>query len=83
MKSNTETIVDDNGFELIVEYQYEEDKEHYEDKGNIGTFVPYSVYTEIKKVELVFAGRGAVIPHDLLTVKQIVFIISKLIHSND
>ena len=83
MKSNTETIVDDNGFELVIEYQYDKSKEYYEEECNIGTFVPATVYTKLYEIKLAFAGEYIIIPHAILSEKQKEFIISKLTHSND
>jgi len=58
MKQNSETICDDNGFEILVGYEYEKTEGYYEEPGNAATFVEPIVYTELKSVELVIAGRG-------------------------
>ena len=76
MKHNTETICDDNGFEIIVSYDYEtsppqiEEGHGFHDVGNL-------TYTELKSVELVIAGRGIdLLP--LLYPNEKDFIFSKL-----
>lgn len=53
-KNFTETLVDQNGFEILVEYQAE--KADYDDveTSSIGTMI----CTELKSVELVISGRG-------------------------
>lgn len=76
MKHNTETICDDNGFEILVGYAYEETAGYYEDS-DPNCFVAPMVYTELQTVELIVAGRGIdILPS--LTKKEKSFIISKL-----
>lgn len=58
MTNNTELIVDNNGFEILVSYDYEEEKARYEEQGNVASFVAESVYTELRSVEVIIAGTG-------------------------
>lgn len=79
MKHYTETFWDDYGLALLVGYDsdYAEQKGYYEEPGNPATFVEPLVYTELKSVELVVAGRGIeLLP--LLHPNEKEFIISKL-----
>mgnify|MGYP001563460541 FL=1 len=79
MKSYTETICDANGFEILVGYDsdYAEQKGYNEEPGNAATFVEPMVYTELKSVELIVAGRGIeLLP--MLHPNEKEFIISKL-----
>jgi len=56
MKSNCEMLVDENGFEVLVGYNYEKSKDiHDTDEGIICEPL---VYTELTSVELVMNGRG-------------------------
>lgn len=76
MKSNTETLIDDSGIELLVEYDYEKGDPQFEECH--GTHdVGGMVYTELKSVELVIAGRGIQLIH-VLHPNEKEFIISKL-----
>ncbi len=63
MRKNTETILDEEGFEILVGYHY-----HPEDDG---------IETELDSVELVFMGTGIEILHQL-SEKQKDGIIDKL-----
>ena len=77
MKQATETIIDENGIELLISYEYEYTDGHYEEPNNIATWVEATVYTELKEVELVIAGEGiSLLP--ILSEKQKQSIISKL-----
>jgi len=58
MKKNAETISDDNGVELLIGYQYEAEKDYYEEPGNPFTLVKGMVYTELTSVEVVIKGKG-------------------------
>ena len=58
MKKNTETIVDEQGIEILVGYRYEESPSFYAEPGNPGTLVDAMVYTEIDSVEVVIKGLG-------------------------
>ena len=74
---NSETIVDDNGIEIIVGYEYEAQDGYYEEPGNIASFVDSTVSTTLQSVEIVIAGIGLnILP--LLTKNQQDTIISKL-----
>lgn len=77
MKQATENIVDQNGFELLVDYEFDRTPEYEEEEGNPGTLVQGMVYTELKTVELIIAGRGINIVHQLHP-SQREFILSKL-----
>lgn len=77
MKKNTETIVDENGIELIVAYEYDRDYSFHAEIGNPATFVPSTILTNLLSVELVIAGTGIEqLPR--LDERQIDFIKSKL-----
>ena len=57
MKQNTETIVDDNGIELAVSYEYEISESQIEfghGKHEVGN----RVETDLKIVELIIGGIG-------------------------
>lgn len=76
MNKNVETIVDENGFEILVGYKYEvsasqtEEGHGYHEVGNL-------TYTELTSVELVIGGEGIEnLPR--LSERQKDFIISKL-----
>lgn len=58
MKKTCQTIVDDNGIEILVGYRYEESPKYYAEPGNPGTLVDAMVYTEIDSVEVVIKGLG-------------------------
>ena len=79
MKHYTQTICDENGFEILVGYDSEKKEGgwQYEELGNPGTWVAPMVYTELTSVELVVAGRGIeLLP--LLHPNEKEFIIRKL-----
>lgn len=77
MKQNAENIVDDNGIEILVGYNYDKTPPYYEEPGNAMTLVEPYVYTELTSVEIVIRGRGIDIL-SLLTDSEKEFIISKL-----
>lgn len=77
MRKNTETIVDDNGFEMLVAYKFEVSLAFCAEHGNPSTHVETSIYTELDSVELVIANKGVEFLH-LLDDKQKEFILSKL-----
>lgn len=54
MTQATEIISDDNGIEILVGYEFEKSPSQIEE----GTEVGKLVYTELKSVEVVIAGRG-------------------------
>lgn len=58
MKKNSETICEDNGIELNVDYKYEQGKDYYEEPENPATLVQGMTYTELSAVVIVIAGRG-------------------------
>ena len=77
MKHNSETIVDDNGIEMLVGYEYGLSLAFHAEPGNPSTFVVTDVRTELKSVELVIANKGVeFLP--LIDEKQKDYIISKL-----
>lgn len=76
MSSNTETICDDNGFELLVNYDFEKSESQVEE-GHGRHEVGCMVYTELRSIELVVAGRGIQLLKHLTTTEK-EFIISKL-----
>lgn len=77
MKLNSESICDDNGIELLVSYKYDKSDSFNAEPENGNTEVQELVYTELKFVELVIAGRGInILP--LLHENEKEFIISKL-----
>lgn len=76
MKSYSELICDDNGFEILVEYNAERaDPEDYH--AELGTMI----CTELKSVEIVIAGRGIQLLN-VLHENEKEFIISKLTYEN-
>lgn len=77
MKKNAENIVDDNGIEVLVGYNYDKTPPYYEEPGNAMTLVEPCVYTELTSIEIVICGRGIDIL-SLLTEREKEFIISKL-----
>lgn len=77
MTNTCETLVDDNGVEILVGYSYQKDKGYYEEPGNPDTFVEPLVYTELNSVEVVIKGKGVEIL-DRLDVKQKEWIIENL-----
>lgn len=77
MKKNTETIVDEQGIEILVGYRYEESPSFYAEPGNPGTLVDAMVYTEIDSVEVVIKGVGLdILPN--LSSRQVDYIKSLL-----
>jgi len=77
MKKNSETIVDEQGIEILVGYRYEESPRYYAEPGNPGTLVEAIVYTEIDSVEVVIKGVGIdILPN--LSEKQQTYIINLL-----
>lgn len=81
MTKSCETLVDDNGVEILVGYCYQKDKGHYEEPGNPDTFVEPLVYTELNSVEVVIKGQGVEILHRL-TEKQKDWIIENLTYQD-
>ena len=82
MRKNTETIVDDNGIEMLVGYEYEVSLSFQAEYGNPSTHVDTMIYTELKSVELVIANKGVeFLP--LIDEKQKDFIISKLTYEQN
>ena len=77
MKKNSETIVDENGIEILVSYRYEESPSFYAEPGNPGTLVDAMVLTEIDSVEVVIKGVGLdILPN--LSSRQVDYIKSLL-----
>lgn len=58
MRHNTELIVDQNGIEILVAYEFEKSPAFYEEEGNPSTLVPSMVLTELESVEVIIKGRG-------------------------
>ncbi len=80
MKNSVETIVDDNGIEVLVDYDYELNEAYYAEIGNPATFVPASVddsSIKINSFEIVIGGTGIDIVSQL-DKRQIDFIKPKL-----
>lgn len=70
------TLLDDNGFEVLVNYDYEKSYPQQEE-GHGKHEVGNGIYTKLNSVELVFAKKGIeILP--LLTDKQKEFIISSI-----
>ena len=76
----TETLIDDNGIELLVSYEYEKDAPYFAELGNPATFVPETVGTELKSVEVIITGTGIDIL-ERLNEKQKQFLINKLTYN--
>jgi len=75
MKSNCEMLVDENGFEILVGYNYEKTKDIHDTEE--GVICEPLVYTELTSVEVVIKGRGIdILP--LLHPAQKEFIIENL-----
>jgi hypothetical protein len=80
LKQNTETLVDENGIEILVGYNYEQSPSQKEEGHGIHE-VGNQIYTELSSVEVVIAGVGIdVLPR--MTEKQKEEIISKLEYAN-
>lgn len=76
MTYNSEMICDDNGFEILVGYEYETSESQIEE-GHGFHEVGCMTYTVLSSVEVVIKGRGInILP--FLTEKEKSFIISKL-----
>ena len=77
MKHNAETLADENGFEILVGYDYESTDCYYEEVGNPGTLVPEMVYTELTSCEVLIGGVGIdLLP--MMSEAQKEFVIRKL-----
>ena len=73
MKHQTENIIDDNGIELLVSYEWEQEAGNKPHDIEVGLMV----YTELKTCEIVIGGVGIdLMP--LMSEGQKEFIISKL-----
>jgi len=82
MRKNTETIVDDNGIEMLVGYEYEVSLSFFAEHNNPSTHVDTMIYTELKSVELVVCKSGIeLLP--FMSEKQKDFIISKLTYEQN
>lgn len=57
LKTNSEAIVDENGIEILVSYEYEESESQIEEGHGIHE-VGCMVYIELKSVEVVIKGIG-------------------------
>lgn len=57
MQNNTETLVDDNGIEVLVNYDYEQSESQIEE-GHGFHEVGKMVYTQLYSVEIVIDGFG-------------------------
>lgn len=76
MVNNTETLVDDNGIEVLVNYDYEQSESQIEE-GHGFHEVGKMIYTELCSVEVIIAGEGSdILP--ILSPRQQKSIISKL-----
>lgn len=76
MKNNSECILDTDGFEILVNYDYEKSDSQLEEGHGINE-VGGMVETDLISVEVVIAGVGIDILN-LLSEKQKTTIISKL-----
>ncbi len=82
MQNNSETLVDENGIEILVNYDYEKTEGYNEEPSNAASYVEPTVYTELKSVEVVIAGIGVdILPS--LNEKQKAAIINKLTYDED
>ena len=57
MENNSECLVDENGIEILVNYDYEESECQLEE-GHGTHEVGCMIYTELKSVEVVISGIG-------------------------
>lgn len=81
MKRNVETVVIDD-IKYTVLYQYQIEKEHYEEPTNIASFVPATVDVRLAGVGTPILGK----PTDILCLlnkEQKELIISKLTYGNE
>ena len=70
MKHKTQLITDNNGNELHISYDYEEEKGYYAEPGNPSTWVYPTVEIDVTKIEIfIFDKLIDILP--LLTNKQI------------
>lgn len=76
MTHNAEALTDENGFEILVSYNYEQGESQVEEGHGLHE-VGLMIYTELTSVEVVIGGIGVDIIH-LLGERQKEFIISKL-----
>lgn len=77
MPSNIETIVDDNGISILVDYSWEDEKGFCAEVGNPNTYVQPTIETELREVEIIINGEGiSILKH--LSESQKDYIISKL-----
>lgn len=82
MQSNTELILEESGIEIIVVYEYEKTDGYYEETENANTYVPPSILTELKSVEVVIKSKGIdILPS--MNEKQKEHIISLLSYENE
>ncbi len=72
MKNNTETLLDENGYEILVNYDWE-----FVDLGDLPLPISENKYVELKSVELIIKGNGIQILQ-MLNEKQIKKIIGDL-----
>lgn len=77
MTHNVEQLFDEYGMQLLVGYDFEKDREYYEETGNPGTLVPAMTYTVLTSVGL-FIDNTPVPILDRLTEKQKEHIVSLL-----
>ncbi|HEY9701455.1 MAG TPA: hypothetical protein V6C58_03375 [Allocoleopsis sp.] len=57
LRHNTETILDENGIELLVGYDYEVSESQWEECHGYHD-VGKMIYTELTSVEVIIKGRG-------------------------
>lgn len=76
MTHNAEAVTDENGFEILVSYDYEQSESQVEE-GHGYHEVGLMIETVLTSVEIVIGGIGVDIIH-LLGERQKEFIISKL-----
>ena len=76
MENSTETLLDEMGFEILVNYNWEESESDVQEGHGLHE-VGKLISTELKSVELVIKGIGISLL-DVLTEKQKKFIISLL-----
>ncbi len=77
MKTEVQTISDDNGIEVVARFGYDLERGYEAEPGNPNTFVPGGVYIELKEV-LVVIGERAIDILPLLHPGEKDFLINKI-----
>ncbi len=79
LTTQTECICDDNGIEINITYEFEKSDSQIEEGHGLHD-VGGGVYTQVKSVELVIAGKGIELLHQL-TPKQLKNLTNKITYN--